>query len=200
MSPETNIVPKDFNQYKGQVLSVQKAANDLVVASAEDMARATDLLSQVKKVKDFITERKEEITKPLMASLASSRDLFKPLELGHIEAEKTIKAKMLSFSIEDEERKEKEKNKIAGRVAKGTMRADTAAGKMENIGSASKNFAGAEAKSSIREVTKMRVTDENLIPREYLVPDMAKLTEAVIKNKIDVPGTETYKEKSIVAR
>ncbi len=186
------IQTQELTEIKSQVLGVQQAAQALVVNSVESMNMATELLSNVSKVEKFITNRKEEITRPLMKSLASLRDLFKPLELGHADAKKTIKAKMLAYQIEEEDRIQKEKDKITKRVEKGTMRADTAVSKLENVGEA--------PKSNMRETKKVRVIDETAIPREYMVPNLIAITEAILRKNETIPGVEMYIEKSIVAR
>ena len=185
---------KELDVYKEQVSHVQVAANDLQVLTAEDMLRASDLLNQVKKVAKSITEQKELITRPLMAGLAEARNLFKPFELSYTEAEKTIKAKMLTFSIAEEERIEKEKARVEARVEKGTMRVDTAIEKLGAIDGGKASM----GKSSLKKVTKIRIVDVTLIPNEFMVPDLTKITEAVLKNGLTIPGVETYQEKSIV--
>ena len=186
---ETEVV-----EYRSQTSFVRDRANVLIIKTAEDMEKASELLTQVKQVAKAITERKESITRPLMAGLSEARNLFKPFEVDYIEAEKTIKAKMLAYSIDEEERIEKEKSKVEGRLERGTIRQDTAISKMEAIGDAPTSY----GKTSLRTVTKVRVVDESLIPREYLVPDMGKITEAVMKQKLTIAGVETYEEKSIV--
>jgi hypothetical protein len=198
MKEQPIVATKVVAEYKKQILFVQQKANELVIASDEDMAKGADLLDAVKKVETGIIERKEMITRPLMSALASARELFKPLEVGHAEAKKTIKAKMLDYTIAEDERIAKEKERVEARVEKGTMRMDTAVKKMEDIGDAKTSFAGEKAKTSIRVVTKVRVVDESLVPREYLIVDMTKVTEAVLRQKIIIPGIETFKEKSIV--
>ena len=198
MTKEIAIVEKDVKEYKTQVAFVQKGAESLVITTQDDMAKASDLLVAVGKIEKAVTERKEAITRPLMTALASARDLFKPLETGYAEAKKTIKGKMLDYSIVEEERINKEKERVEKRVEKGTMRVDTAVKKLEDIGDAPTSFSGDSSKSSLRTVTKVRIVDEALLPREYLIPDIKKITEAVLKQKLSVPGTETYEEKSIV--
>jgi len=185
-------------ELKQQVSFVQQQANALVVSSEEEMTQAVDLLDAVNKVERSIIERKEAITRPLMTSLASARDLFKPLEVAHAEAKKTIKAKMLEYSVAEEYRVNKERERVAARVEKGTMRVDTAITKLEGIGEVKNTHIGTNAKSSLRTITKVRVTDESLLPREYLIPDIKKITEAALKGKVVIPGVETYQERSIV--
>jgi hypothetical protein len=182
---------------KKQVMFVQQQANELVVASGEDMERASDLRAQVKMVEKAITDRKELITRPLMTALASARDLFKPLESGYIEAKKTIDAKMLAYTNAEYERIQKEKDRVAARVEKGTMRADTAINKLEAIGEVKKSIAGESSKVSIRNTTKVRIIDESLLPREFMLPNVPMITEALLKKNQIVPGAETYIEKTI---
>ena len=190
----------ELAEVRTQVLSVQKAANDFIAESQADMERGADLLHLIKEVEDSIVERKQAITKPLMASLTSARDLFRPLEDGHAEAKKTIKGKMLAYQIAEEERVAKEKARIEARVDKGTMRVDTAIKKLEDIEDAPKNAAGSIGKVSTRSVVKIRIVDEAIIPREYLIPNIAAITEAVLRKNLTIAGVERYEEKQIVSR
>jgi len=194
------IPQKEVAEYNNQISLVVEKAEGLTIVSKEDMVVASDVLDEVKKVEKSIVDRKKEITGPLMTALASARGLFKPLEEGHKEAKGIIKVKMLDYTVAEEERIEIEKERVVKRVEKGTMRVDTGIKKMEGIGDAPKSFEGTNSKTSIRKITKLRITDESLIPREYLIPDMKKLTEAVLKDNLEVPGTETFIEKSIVGR
>jgi len=196
----TQEITKEVSEYKDQVSLVQSKANKLVIASDEDMANGSDILSELRLVEKFITERKKAITKPLMDGLASARDLFKPLEKNYADATKIVKDKMLKFALSEEDRIEKEKGKVEARVEKGTMKVETAVDKMDSIGEVKKSFAGEKSKISIREVTKIRITDESLIPREYLTPDVNKITEAVLKKGLEISGVKIYVEKSLVGR
>ena len=194
------IPQKEVAEYNNQISLVVEKAEGLTIVSEEDMVVASNVLDEVKKVEKSIVDRKKEITGPLMMALASARGLFKPLEEGHKQAKEIIKTKMINYTVAEEERVELQKSRVVKRVEKGTMRTDTAIKKMEDIGDAPKSFEGTNSKTSIREITKLRITDESLIPREYMEPNLKKLTEAVLKQKIEVPGTETFEEKSIVGR
>lgn len=187
----TDLVPVET---KKLVLTAQQSANALKVETVKEAEKGSDLLRSIKDYRKSLTDRKEEMTRPLMKSLASIRDLFKPLELDLTDAEKIVKSKLLAFSIEEEERIARETAKVEAKVAKGTMRADTAASKLEDIGQVTK-VKGAQVKTR----TKVRVEDETLIPREYLMPDMAKITDAVLHQNISIPGVLRYEEKLIAA-
>ena len=198
---EVALVPeKELVELKTQVTGPQDQANKLVIASEEDANKAADILHEITNVEKLVTAKKESITKPLMASLASVRDMFRPIETACADAKKTIKGKIMDWQVAEEARIEKEKNRIEARVEKGTMRADTAAGKLEDLGEAPKKAQGSVGKVQTRVVVKVRVIDETLIPREYLIPDMTKITEAVIRQGVAVPGIEKYEEKTLVSR
>ncbi len=184
---------KELAEYRKEILGVQKAANEYEITSKEDLERGDEMLSTIKNIENVITSRKEEITRPLMQALASARDLFKPLELGYADAKKVIKSKMLAYQIEDEARIEKEQASIEKKVESGRMKPETAAGKLEVI-------QGSKSKVTMRKIVKVRIIDETAIPREYLVPDMTKITEAVIRQNAEIPGVEKYTEKSIVTK
>lgn len=191
---------QDVEVIKKEMLTVQKAANNFQIITDEDLSQSADILKQIMQGEKLITTRKEDITRPLMQSLGSIRDLFKPLELGFADAKKIMKAKILAYQLEQEEKAEKEKAKIAARVEKGTMRADTAAAKMEAIVEPQKSVSGSVGKITTRTIQKVRVVDETAIPREYLVPDMTKITEAIIRQGAMIPGVEKYEEKVIASR
>ncbi len=163
---------------KQSVLSAQQQANLLKVTNPDQAQDASDLLRVIKTYHKNLIERKEEMTRPLMKSLASIRDLFKPLESDLTDAEKTTKSKLLAYQIEEEERVAKETAKIEARVEKGT-----------------KKVGGIQT----RTLTKVRVMDETMIPREYMIPNMPKITEAILHQNVDVPGVEKYEEKSLAS-
>jgi|TARA_R100001530_G_scaffold100538_1_gene69897 hypothetical protein len=197
---EVQIYEKDVEEYHSQVSLVEERANQLVISSKEEMTTASDLLIDLKKIEKIIIARKKKITRPLMDALASARDLFKPLEIGYSSAKNTINSKMLDYTDTEDTRIEKEKDRVEKRVAKGTMRVDTAVKKLEEAGEIKTSFDGAKSKTIFQKRTKIRVVDVTLIPREFMLPDLVTLHEVVVKKKIPVPGVETYEEKSIVSR
>ena len=53
--------------------------------------------------------------------------------------------------------------------------------------------------SSVRKIPKVRILDESLIPRDYLVPDLVKINRDV-KANIKVAGCELYYEPTVSVR
>lgn len=189
---------KELSVVRTQTTKAFAAAEQLTIKTDEDMEAATDLLSKIKKVGKLIKERKEAITRPLMESLNSTRDLFKPLEQSHASAESIIKTKMLGYQHEVEEKNRIEQQRIAARVEKGTMKQETAIEKIGNQQEVKKQAEGKVGKITTRKVTKYRVTDESKLPREFLIPNMSKINEA-LKAGQEVPGAESYQEDVISA-
>lgn len=183
---------KEVEQTNKQMMKLQTEANNLAIETPKDVETAAGLLETIKNAEKTVTGRKEEITRPLMRSLASVRDLFKPIEITLDNAKKVIKAKMLAYQTAEDDRIEKEKARVLARQEKGTIKTETAVKKLEEIG---------ESKTAMRTrtLTKVKVVDETLVPREWLVVDMPRVTEAVLKHGLTIPGVELYKEKIIAS-
>ena len=192
MQGETEIV-----EYKKTLATLHEAVTGLVIETQEHMAGAADLLHAIKQGEKTITVRKEEITRPLMDALASARDLFAPLILGCKEAETVLKYKMKTYMDKEEARVALEKSRIEKRLDKGTMRQDTGIAKLEDLSKTTATTSGQTGTVKSRMVTKLRVVDESVIPREYLVPDMKKIGEAVLHEGKSVPGVEKYQERVV---
>lgn len=91
---------------KAEGITILQVANELVIKGSHDLEIAADHLTLVKKLKQTVTDRKEQMTRPLMKALSSTRELFKPYEDMYIQAEKTIKQKILAYEESLEEEKE----------------------------------------------------------------------------------------------
>ena len=190
MSDTTIALPtQEVEQTNKQVMGLQTTASTLTLKTPADVEVASELLKKITDAEKLLVTRKEEITRPLMRGLASVRDLFKPLELTLDNAKKVTKAKLLAYNTAEEEKIAVEKARIEARLDKGTMREDTAVAKIAAVGSATK--------MKTRTLTKVRVTDESLLPREFLVPNMTAITEAILRQNQHVPGAEKYSERIV---
>ncbi len=193
------IEEKEVSLVKAQATRALTAAEAINITSAESLESAVDLLSKMKKVGRMIKDRKEAITKPLSEALNSARDLFKPIEANLTEAEGVVKRKMLDYQEAEEKRIDAEKEKVVDKMEDGKMSLEKGLAKMEKIGDVQTSAQGKIGSIATRIVKKYRVTDESKLSREYLMPDMGKITEALKAGK-EVPGAEVYEEKVIAAR
>lgn len=195
----TQIDSKELSVVRAQATKALTAATELVINNQESLVQATDVLSKIKTVGKMITERKEAITKPLNEALKSARDLFKPIESSHAEAERIIKSKIVIYQTEQERIQNEEKAKLAARVEKGTMKAETAVKKMESMEEVPKTVQGNVGTVSMRTVKKLCITDPSLVPREYCEPS-PMLIKAALEAGKTVPGAEMREEKIVSAR
>ena len=193
-----DIDTKEVSVVKQQSSKALAAAEALTITTPEELATATDHLGKMKQVAKMIKDRKEAITRPMMEALNSARDLFKPIEANLAEAERIVKGKMVTYQTEVEKKAEEERLRLAKRVEKGTMKPETAVRKMEEIQDAPKSTQGKTAAMAFRNVKKYRVTDESKLPREYLMPNMPAITEALKAGKA-VSGAEVYEEKVVAS-
>lgn len=185
----TDLVPVEV---KKNVLSVQQVANALSVTDPASAEKASELRHNIKEAMRQLTEKKTDITRPIMDSLAKIKALFAPYELMLKNADTTVDAKLLSYKIEEQDRIDTAKAKVVARAEKGTLRSETAVKKLGEIGEAKKT-AGTRLQS--RRV--LDIVDESLLPREYMVPDRIKITKALFAG-IDVFGARLVDEKHLV--
>lgn len=192
---------KELAVIKKEVLTVVKMAQQFQVETPEHETQSADILAKIKTTTKMLTARKEEITRPLMTSLSKVRDLFKPREMELAEAEKIIKSKVLAYKIEQDQKAEKERARLEARAEKGTMKPETVAQKLADLPDTKKTVQSTSGSKLITQtIQKVRILDEFSIPREYLVPDLAKITQAVLKEGAVIPGVEKYEEKRLVSR
>lgn len=190
------IETKEVEVYRAHVSLAESYAQNLVITTPEDYTAALEEGKKIKTTLDQITTRKEEITKPLNASLKSIRDLFKPFETSGSEALSTIKRKMLSYTQEEARKAEAAKQKLAERVERGTMKPETAIRKIEDIKAPEKTVASETAKATTKTVQKWRVVDKSKIPLEFMEPDMVRI-KAEFRAMRPVPGVEQYEEQEL---
>ena len=84
----------------------------ICIENAEDANRAADLTREIKGYAAVLDGREKEITRPLNASLASIRALFKPARDGLIAAEAAIKTKISDWNIAEEKRRREVQRKL----------------------------------------------------------------------------------------
>lgn len=187
---------KELVPIKSLVSKLENQANEVTIVSAETYANAVDIVSKLKETGSTIKEKKESITKPLNESLRSVRDLFRPIEDQFESAEKIIKEKLLSYKRKmDEEAREKEA-KIGARVAQGTLTLETGEKKLEAIERVESTTRGKVGEVQMRKVRKVRITNEQLIPRRYLVPDMIAIRRDALGGTA-IEGIEVYEEETV---
>lgn len=148
-------------------------------------------LIELKKVKKFITEKKESITKPLNEALKNTRELFKPVEVKIETIEKYLNGELLTYNrklIDEQKKREAEAvKKVEEATAKGEeVKIDKIVKKVENVQEKIEQI-------KTRTIKKLRIIDKTKIPFDYLEPNEVKIKQALAQG-VNIPGAELYDE------
>lgn len=164
----------------------------LVIKSDADFDLAVLCFQGMKKLAKQVKERKEELTKPLNAALKAWRAVFAPFEERLEKEMDKQEQKILAYKSRKDAAAEKKAAEIAGKVERGEMDQEKAVAKLENV-------KGAEITtgSHVRGYKALEIYDDSVLPREFLVPDTVKITNA-LKGGAVVPGARLVEKKSLV--
>lgn len=193
----------------------EKTADELEIKTNDDLEGAAEVLGSIKKMQKSLKTKEDDAKRPFQDTLNGIRDAYKPIKANLEAAESTIKGKVLDYRKAENERIEAEKEKIEKRVGagKGKYKVQTAINKISDAEQKKPegNVTSSTGSSSmnIRVLKKVRITDESLIPREYLTIDTTKLKKAAVKihdlktegvEVKQIPGVEVYTEESVGAK
>ena len=196
-----------------EVSVFEKTANELQINSAEDVENAVDTLGSIKKMQKLLKDKEDSAKKPFQETLNGIRDAFRPINTNLANAEAVIKGKITTFRAAEYKKAEEQKAKIEARVGdgKGKLQVQTAINQISNV-EASKSAGHINTGNSsmtVRMIKKLEITNEALIPREFLVVDSAKIRASAFKIydlqkegvAVDmIPGVKVLEEESIGAR
>jgi len=181
----------DQKDVEGTVSPIEQAVMNMTIASADDFVIAVELGGKIKSAQAFLEEKKSLLMKPLKELVKNTTAMFKPMEDSLDYIERTLKIKMMDFK---EEERKKEAQALA-RVERGTMKPETALAKVEAM--TDKTVLSATgAKATETFTTAYEVENVDLIPRQFLVPDMA-LIKASFKAGTPVAGVREYQKQGI---
>lgn len=199
-------VPVSGLEKSGSQLTTK--ANRLQVLSAVDYAAAGELLLQVKALRKSIQTAFEEPKAKAYETHKSISRLEKDLLAMPTEAESTIALKMMRWQKQEQEKQELQARKEAEAERKKEIKqlqrkGDTEA--LEELQDSPLEIAAVVAAPrvaglSTRSTWKFKVTDETLIPRDYLCVDEVKIGAQVraFKQMTRIPGVEVYEDQTLV--
>lgn len=188
-SKEVAVLEKEINP------AITKASK-ITIHTAEDMVKATEVLSNLNRYADTVTEKKESITKPLNAALKAARQMFVPLETKLEDAIGGVRKAMITYQTEAVRKQKEEEAKIAARIGegKGKIKIETAVEKLQNIEKAPEKIATDAGQVKFKTVKKFEITDISALPREFMVPNEVEIRKAMLAG-IEVTGVRYYEEQ-----
>lgn len=189
-----------------KVTPVYDVSMELFISDQNTYNQAGDLLKLVKTYAKSFKFEKDKILKPVKDMVKAYEATLKPTEQKLKALEILLKGKMLSYNEEQSAIAAEQAKKLEQKIESGYIsNPETMMNNMAKIETVN-NAAAGVTESEIR---KVRITDLSMIPIEYFQRErviealMVELRKDVLGNKsqgiepIDVPGTETYTEKSL---
>jgi hypothetical protein len=193
-------------------------AQNVKIITATGYGEAAGWLKSIKGFLKAIEDARTRITKPLNDSLREVNAQAKEAARPFLESEAKIKRAMIAYSDEQDRIRAAEQRRANEAAEKERLRlqeiADRAAakgqeGKAEIFAERAQAVVAPVAQRaapkvegvSIPKVWQYEITDEDLIPREYLVVDEVKLRKVVmaLKSQTNIPGVRVFEQKRIAA-
>lgn len=168
--------------------ALANVANSFVITDQKDMGKASEMLTQANKYFDSLKNEEKKFVDPIKLTLKQEQDRWKPFKKMAEDVIVTIRKEMSRYQTEEVKRAEAEKKKIADRAMKGTLRIDTADRKIQAVDTPDVKVTTESGNTGFRKLEKVRIVSVDEIPREYMVPDEAKIKAALIAG-IEIPGT-----------
>lgn len=162
-------------------------AKSLEIANKTQMSSAVLLLSQCNKALDRLTEECEKITKPMNEALKEVRARYKPAKTLLSDTITSLRSKMSVYQTEQTKVQFEAEAKIAIKVAEGKLSIETGVAKIEALGSTHDKINTDSGAVKFKAIEKLKITNADLIPRAYLLPD-EKLILDDLKAGKEVPG------------
>lgn len=188
---KTKVEDKRIAVIQTELSPIVTKARGVVVTDEKSMQAASLMLSELNKKADMIEEEKQKVLKPLNEARTAEINRWKPVLSVLETATDHLRGTIGAWQTAEVKRVRAEELAIANRVGegKGKLKVETAVKKIEEIETPQGQVATEAGLVKFREDKIVKITDEKLIPREYLVVDEKKLLEA-LKGGVAVPGAE----------
>lgn len=203
----------DFQKLATEIEAAVKESVEIVVLTGEDVEKASLFVSKFKDLEKRIDEVRLSITKPYREYTDEVNAGFKSLAALFAKENKRLSGDLLTYKRKQQEKAEREAKEEKERLekeAKEKAEAAKAAGEEVNpedvivpdvvakqVKLSDKNSSGV----GTRKVKMWRITDPNLIPRQYFILDEKTVNairqKAGADDQSTIPGIEFYSEEAI---
>lgn len=172
-----------------KIFPLVEKANSLKISSDKTMAESVTLLSQMNKIIDGIKVEKKTIIDPAKEIIDRENARWRPIEDQYKPAIAAIRQAQSDYQTQKTREAQEAAAKIAARVGdgKGKLKAETAVAMIDEIDRPENNISTDAGSVRFRTDKKLKIMDETMIPRKYLLPDEKKILED-LKKGIDVKG------------
>jgi hypothetical protein len=201
-------------------LSVPEQARQISIKTMDDYIRAGEIMLTIKAIRKKITETFKPIKQKMDAAKQEVLDQERAADAPLKEAEALLSPQIIAWNREQERLRQEEENRLREEarkqeeerrlqeaiLAEQSGQKEEAEAIMETpvqvapvvVPKSVPKVAG----MSIRENWKFKITNERLIPREYLKVDEVKIGQVVraLKSATNIPGVEVYNEGTVSGR
>ncbi len=201
-------------------LSIPQQAKQITIKTMDDYVKACEIILSIKSIRKKITDTFRPIKQKMDAAKQEVLDQERAADAPLKEAEAWLSPQIIAWNAEQERQRKAEEDRLREiarkeeeerRLQDAIMAEKTGDKEMaEEIISAPIQAAPVVVQKavpkvqgmSIRENWKFRITNEKMIPREYLKVDEIKIGQVVraLKGQTNIPGVEAYNEGSVSGR
>jgi galactitol-specific phosphotransferase system IIB component len=210
----------EIKEVNALALSIPEQAKQITIKTMADYTRASDIIMSIKAIRKKITDTFKPIKQKMDAAKQEVLDQEKAADKPLKEAEAWLSPQIIEWNhkqerirreeedrlrkiAEDEEKERRLKEAVSAEQSGNQEEAEAIINEPVYVPpvvvpKAAPKVAG----MSIRENWKFRITNEKLIPREYLKADEVKIGQVVraMKSAANIPGIEIYSEGVISGR
>ena len=211
---------QQINEVTTLALSVPEQAKQISIKTMDDYVRAGEIMLTIKAIRKKITETFKPIKQKMDAAKQEVLDQERAADAPLKEAESILSPQIIAWNREQERLRQEEENRLREEARKQEEER-----RLQEAILAEQHGQKEEAEAimetpvqvapvvvpksvpkvsgmSIRENWKFRITNEKLIPREYLKVDEVKIGQVVraLKSATNIPGIEVYNEGTVSGR
>lgn len=217
-----------FSSIKEQITILSVQCSQLIISDDDSLESAKKLAKEAGKINTAIESKRKELTAPYLENKRKIDDFAKDITGTLEKSIKLLRKNILDFELEKEKQRQLELQRIEEekRKAEAIRQAEEEA-RLKAIKEAEANNAPpppvynapvsapnidtlrmeqrekelkADKSKSIRTVWKFEIIDENLLPREYLMPDEKKIGSAMALGAREIPGVRIYEDQLLHLR
>ncbi len=171
-------------------------AEELVVEDSAGLKEAIEVLSELNQWSDRVEEDRTKLTAPLNKTLKEINSRYKPLKDALELTVERLRARMSEYQGKALRARAELELRFGERVEKGSLKAETAVRRLDELGTVEKSIEGENGSVSFIELEKFAIEDLSLVPIEYHLANEVMIRKAM-KEKIYLPGVKYWTTQSV---
>lgn len=159
------------------------------ISDEKTMTQAVAMLTEMNQANDRIENEKSKVMRPLLDAVNAERARWKPYETILAAPIALMRKKISAFQTAARAAEKVEADKIAAKAAKGTIKAETAVRKLDELPTAAAKVETEQGSVKFRTVPVFEIEDLSKIPLSHMLPN-EPLIRSDMKKGIQVAGVK----------